>query len=230
MEKIEIILRDNGTLTERTIEERDLNAEGEVLDALTAEVMRTQRNVMPVPGWGVAHANVALGNTLWSIPIDRIPLKARFRVNGGVLVPMFASGTELEMPLVWQAPAEVRLVFAVRTARSDESVEVDGNWLFAFKDDHGYRLPLPNLNDDCSLCTGQFVNSHPTAQECVIASLQQFNQSKWNADLMRTVAQSQKFFRFKPTNETFATLPIDAADWTTLCDKVATAILDRVIL
>ena len=66
MEKIEIILRDNGTLTERTIEERDLNAEGEVLDALTAEVMRTQRNVMPVPGWGVAHANVALGNTLWS--------------------------------------------------------------------------------------------------------------------------------------------------------------------
>ena len=47
---------------------------------------------------------------------------------------------------------------------------------------------------------------------------------------MLTVAQSQKFFRFKPTNETFATLPIDAADWTTLCDKVATAILDRVIL
>jgi hypothetical protein len=47
---------------------------------------------------------------------------------------------------------------------------------------------------------------------------------------MRTVAQSQKFFRFQPTNETFETLPIQAADWRTLCDKVSTAILERVIL
>ena len=47
---------------------------------------------------------------------------------------------------------------------------------------------------------------------------------------MRTVAQSQQFFRFRPTNETFETLPIVAADWTTLCDKVSTAIMDRVIL
>jgi uncharacterized surface protein with fasciclin (FAS1) repeats len=63
-----------------------------------------------------------------------------------------------------------------------------------------------------------------------VASLEQFNRSKWNADLMRTVAQSQQFFRFRPTNETFETLPITASDWTTLCDKVSTAIMDRVIL
>jgi hypothetical protein len=47
---------------------------------------------------------------------------------------------------------------------------------------------------------------------------------------MRTVEQSQKFFRFQPTNETFETLPIQADDWTTLCDKVSTAIMERVIL
>jgi hypothetical protein len=40
MEKIEIIIRDNGTLTERTIRERDLKAESEVLDELTAGVTR----------------------------------------------------------------------------------------------------------------------------------------------------------------------------------------------
>ena len=232
MEKIEIILRDNGTLTERTIKERDLQAEGDVLDALTSDVTRQQRNVMPIPGWGVAHANVGFSDTLWSIPIDRIPLKARFRVVNGVLVPMFASSTELEMPLVWQAPKEVRLLFAVRTEPSEDCVTVGGNWLFAFSDDnHGYRLPLPNLHDDCSLCTGEFEKSYDTALAGIVASLAQFNQSKWNSDLMRTVAQSQRCFRFRPTNEAVHTLPIEAADWTSLCgDRVSTAITDRVIL
>jgi hypothetical protein len=231
MEKIEIIINDNGTITERTIKERNLKAEGEVLDALTADVTRKNHNVMQIPGWGMAHANVGLTDTIWSIPIDRIPLKARFRVINSVLVPMFASMTDLEMPVVWKAPKEVRLVFVVRTERNDDCVVVGGNWLFAFnKDNNGYRLPLPNLHDECSICTGEFDGTYDSAQECVIASLEQFNKSKWNSDLMTTVEQSQKFFRFKPTNETFDTLPIQAADWTTLCEKVSTATMDRVIL
>ena len=231
MEKIEIIIRDNGTLTERVIRERDLKAEGEVLDELTADVSRKQRNVMAIPGWGVAHASVGLNDTIWSVGINRIPLKARFKLVNSVLVPMFASMTDLEMPMVWSAPPEVRLVFVVRTTVEDDCVMVGGNWLFAFsRDSNGYRLPLPNLHDECTICTGQFEESYDTALKAVIASLEQFNQSKWNADLMRTVAQSQQFFRFRPTNETFETLPIVASDWTTLCDKVSTAIMDRVIL
>ena len=231
MEKIEIIIRDNGTLTERTIRERDLKAEGEVLDELTADVTRSQRNVLAIPGWGVAHANVGLEDTIWSVAINRIPLKARFKLVNSVLVPMFASMTDLEMPMVWMAPPEVRLVFVVRTTVEDDCVVVGGNWLFAYsKDNNGYRLPLPNLHDECTICTGQFEDSYDTAMQAVVASLEQFNRSKWNADLMRTVAQSQQFFRFRPTNETFETLPIVAADWTTLCDKVSTAIMDRVIL
>ncbi len=231
MEHTEIIIRDNGTLTERIIRERDLSAEADVLEAMTADVTRTIRNAMPIPGWGLAHANVGLTDTIWSVPIERIPLKARFRVINGVLVPMFASLTDLEMPMVWQAPKDVRLVFVVRTEVSEGCVVVGGNWLFAFnKDNNGYRLPLPNLHDECTICTGQFESSYASAQAGVSASLEQFNQSKWNSDLMTTVAESQKFFRFRPTNETFTTLPIEAADWTTLCAKVSTAILDRAIL
>jgi hypothetical protein len=67
---------------------------------------------------------------------------------------------------------------------------------------------LPNLHDDCRICTGGFEGDQETALECVRASLEQFNQSKWNSDLMRTIEQSQKFFRFRPTKETFETLPI----------------------
>jgi hypothetical protein len=186
---------------------------------------------MPIPGWGVTHADVGLNDTIWSISIDRLPLRARFKLINGVLVPMFASTTDLEMPIVWRVPTEVRLVFAVRTELLNDCVTVNGNWLFAFsQDNNGFRLPLPNLHDDCTICTGQFEETYDSAQAAVIASLKQFDQSKWNSDLMRTVAESQKFFRFQPTNETFATLPIEAADWTTLCNKVSTAIMDRVIL
>ena len=166
MENIETIIRQNGTLTERTIRERDLDAEQSVLDALTDEVTRSLRNVVSVPGWGLAHANVGLNDTIWSVPIDRIPLNARFRLINGVLVPVFASRTDLEMPLVWRAPKEVRLVFAVRTEFAEDCIKIDGNWLFAFdKDNRGYRLPLPNLHDDCLICTGNFEDLYDTAGE-----------------------------------------------------------------
>jgi hypothetical protein len=231
METIETIIRQNGTLTERTIRERDLDAEQSVLDALTDEVTRSLRNVVSVPDWGLAHANVGLNDTIWSVPIYRIPLNARFRLINGVLVPVFASNLDIEMPLVWRPPKEVRLIFAVRTEFATDCVKINGNWLFACdKDNRGYRLPLPNLHDDCLICTGNFEDLYDTGGEALAASLEQFRKSKWNADLMRTVEQSQKFFRFQPTNETFETLPIAAADWTTLCDKVSTAIMERVIL
>jgi hypothetical protein len=179
----------------------------------------------------MAHASVGLHDTIWSVPIDRIVLNARFRLVNEVLVPAFGSATDLEMPLVWRAPEDVRLVFVIRTEFSDDHLEMGGNWLFACdSDNRGYRLPLPNLHDDCRICTGNFPDRYDTGCECVIACLEQFRKSKWNADLMRTVEQSQKFFRFKPTNEAFETLPIQAADWTALCDKVSTAILERVIL
>jgi hypothetical protein len=131
----------------------------------------------------------------------------------------------------WATVKEVRLAFAVRTEFDQDGVRVGGNWLFACDQDHrGFRLPLPNLHDDCRICTGNFEDRYDTGGEAVLASLEQFRKSKWNADLMRTVERSQKFFRFQPTNETFHTLPIEAADWTALCDKVSTDIMERIVL
>jgi hypothetical protein len=231
METTEIILRKSGAITERTIRERDLDAGQSVLDAFTDGVTRTIRNALVLPDWGTAHASAGLNDTIWSIPIDRIPLHARFRLINGVLVPAFASATDLEMPLVWKAPAELRLVFVVQTELDEARVVLDGNWLFACdQNNRAYRLPLPNLHDDCRICTGEFETYYGSGGECVAASLEQFRKSKWNADLMRTVERSQKFFRFRPTNDTFETLPIETSDWTTLCDKVSTAISERIIL
>ena len=231
METTEIIIKQNGTIIERVIRERDLDAEQPVLDALTEGVTRNIRNVIALPGWGLVHANVGSNDTLWTVAIDRIPLHARFRLISGVLVPAFASASDLEMPLNWRAPQDVRLAFAVRTEPAEDCIRVTGNWLFACdRENHGYRLPLPNLHDDCLICTGNFQDRHDTGGEGVAASLEQFRKSKWNADLMRTVERSQKFFRFQPTNDTFTTLPIEAADWTALCDKVSTNIMERVVL
>jgi hypothetical protein len=231
METTEIILRETGVITERVIRERDLDAGQSILDALTSSMTRNVRNVLTLPDWGKAHASAGLGDTIWSVPINRIPLHARFRLINGVLVPVFASATDVEMPLIWQAPAEVRLVFVVRTTLDEAGILLDGNWLFACdRNNRAYRLPLPNLHDDCRICTGEFETCYDTGGECVAASLEQFRKSKWNADLMRTVERSQKFFRFQPTNDTFETLPIEASDWTTLCDKVSTTISERIIL
>ncbi len=231
MDKKEWLIREDGTILERLVRERELEAEQSVIEALTSEVFRKARNVLQIPDWGPAHANMGASDILWSIPIKRIPLKARFRLVNQVLVPMFASTSDLEMPMMWQAPPEIRLVFVVRTECSDEYATIGGNWLFAFgQNKNAYRLPLPNLYDDCSICMGEFEQDYDTALQCLTASLEQFNKSQWNSDLMPSTERSQKFFRFKPTDESFETLPVDAADWTSLCAKVSTAVMDRIIL
>lgn len=230
MEKTEIILHHDGSFVERRVSERTLNVGQNILDTLTENLTRQARNVFQIPGWGAVHASVGLNDTLWSVVIDRIPLHARFKLVHQVLVPLFASTTDLEMPLVWQVPADVKVIFAVLTRLEDKRVSVEGNWLFACDaGNRGYRLPLPNLHDDCRICTGAFDGDQATALECVAASLDQFSRSKWNADLMRTIEQSQQFFRFQPARDSFATLPIHG-EWTALCDKVSTALWERVIV
>jgi hypothetical protein len=231
MEKTEIILQTDGSFVERLVSERTLNVGQGVLDTLTENVTRQIRNVFHIPDWGFVHANAGLNDTLWSVPIGRIPLHARFKLVNQVMVPMFASGTDIEIPLVWKVPTEVKVVFAVLTKQEDGIVSVEGNWLFACDvDKRGYRLPLPNLHDDCRICTGAFDGDQETAFDCVKASLEQFNKSKWNADLMRTSEQSKQFFRFKPTRDGFETLPIQSDNWTMLCEKVGSALIERVIV
>jgi len=230
MEKTEIILQADGSFVERLVSERTLNVGQSVLDILTENLTRQVHKAFHIPGWGFAHANVGLHDILWSVPINHLPLHARFKLINQVMVPMFASGTDIEMPLVWQVPAGVKVVFAVLTKEEDEFVNVEGNWLFACDNDRrGYRLPLPNLHDDCRICTGQFEGDQENAFACVKASLEQFNQSKWNSDLMRTIEQSQKFFRFQPTKDSFETLPIQG-EWTGLCNKISTALWERVVV
>lgn len=231
METTDILIRGDGTLVERRVHERILDVGQSVMEGLTEQTRRSIRNVMNLPEGGVAHANIGANDTLWSVTIDRISLNTKFRLIDGVLVPAFTAETDIEMPVVWHAPKELRLVFAVQIAGCHLAVKVDGNWLFAFdKEKRGYRLPLPNLHDDCLICTGSFDDHYGSCYEALMASLEQFRKSQWNSDLMRNLEQSQKFFRFRPTNETFEVLPIDAEDWTTLCTKVSTSILERVVI
>jgi hypothetical protein len=230
MDKTEIILNPDGSFLERLLNERPLNVGQGVLDTLTENVVRTVRNVFHIPNWGNVHASVGLHDVLWCIALDRIPLHARFKLINQVMVPMFASSTDLEMPLMWKVPQSVKVVFCVLTKADDGFVSVEGNWLFACdQDKRGFRLPLPNLHDDCRICTGQFEGDQETALECVKASLDQFAVSKWNSDLMRTIEQSQKFFRFLPTKDTFEPLAVQG-EWTGLCSKVSTALFERVVV
>ncbi len=231
MESTEILLRADGSLVERVLRERELNAGPAVLDALTESVTRSVRNVLRLPEWGPVHANVGLDETLYTLVLDRLPLNARFRLVADVLVPAFASESDLELSLVWQAPKDMRLAFVVRTEADEGEVVIADNYLFACDTrSRAYRLPLPNLFDDCKVCTGEFERRHPSGAAAVVASVEQFRMSQWNADLMRTVEKSQQCFRFQPTNDTFTTLPVAVADWTTLCDKVSTAVSERIVL
>ncbi len=77
--------------------------------------------------------------------------------RGGVTTGGGGGTATVEMPLVWHVPSPVKVIFAVLTKEADDVVSVNGNWLFAAEEKRrGFRLPLPNLHDDCRICTGAF--------------------------------------------------------------------------
>ena len=84
-----------------------------------------------IPDWGFVHASAVRTTRFGRCQLTAFRLHARFKLVNQVMVPMFASGTDLEMPLVWKVPAEVKVVFAVLTKQEDGMVSVEGNWLFA---------------------------------------------------------------------------------------------------
>ncbi len=62
-------------------------------------------------------------------------------------------------------------MFVVRTRMEDDCVVIGGNWLFAFNQaGNGYRLSLPNLHDECTICTGEFEDSCISAHHHCSAS------------------------------------------------------------
>lgn len=158
--------------------------------------------------------------------------------DDGILRPVFISRSELTNELIqaklyWKTPNTMQLIFAARVRKMPDGVGWAAvpkqNFLIAYDPERrAYRMPLPNIYEDCTICTGDFSGVDSSLSGVFEKCMTQFENSGWNADLMggrRSLAD--KIFMWKPTEDKsdFVQLPIneDIFDWRTTCQKVSTA-------
>lgn len=237
MDSMEYVIKSDGTVTRRCISELNIEVPDSALAPLTKRSAVGSLNLMTLQGYGVASANVASdgSSAVWTVPIKEVLIRGGFKLVDGIMLPHFAKKDTVDvnqMEMLWTAPMPLFLVpmLSWNTRKSRWSAPKLYFWA---RDTRGgyYKLPLPNIFDDGSVCEGREIGFFPTQLEAVMDALNTFRNSIWNADLWNMVEESQRMFRFKPTNDGFQQLPMDANTWVNLCVKsVNTEIQSKILL
>ena len=221
----EYILKQDGGFYQRDIAEVEVELGDAFVAALGANRVTQIYNLHPLPGMGNAHLTVTNKIDYWCVNLPRIVLKCPWRLSGEFLVPEFGNTDLPVMNLEWVPNKNESLKLLLLLGIVQEDLSFHGMWFFA-KDNNGatWRLPLPNLHDDCAVCSGirdrLFFSS---LTDGLGKLLDIFDRAPWNADLWKSAEHTQAFFRFKPgPSATFIQQPVHG-DWQKHCLKVATA-------
>jgi hypothetical protein len=224
----ELTMTEDGAITRRTVTEEVIDAGESVIESISTTITRKAQNVFEVPGWGPVNLAINVEGCYYSMRLNKLPLKANFKIHEGILYPKFSASKEPVISMVWTPPTDMKLVMLILMHPDSGKVFFEYQWIFAFDlGGRAYRLPLGNLFDDAKLCTGSMENVHPTAQAVFVASLEQLERSQWQGDLDRSPESTQKMFRFKPVDAGFEQQPSIGA-WSSLCLKISHAAVNLV--
>lgn len=224
-----------GHIYRQDISYREIDPGEAMQKAFTTHVTTRHRNILELPSHGACHMVFESSTNIqyWSIPMLELCLRTTFGANGAEFFPTFAHKDSAEVPMevIWnladaminqETGMRIRFVAEVAT-NGPNGFYVRDHYLYAF-DPRGaaYKLPLGNLYENCRLCMGDYDNTSGSAAGAVILALKQFRSAPWNSDLFSDEDVVMRFFRFKPLEKGFQTLPI-IEDWTRDCSKVGTA-------
>lgn len=236
-----IRLNPDGTSNLVTIKSEPREIAESIIEKFGKDVTRILKRAFPTPN-GVAHIIQTDTETFCVARLSRITLLSHYENEKEILTPVFikddAPGAKDHpvMPLVWEAPETMVLLFAARILNTTEMNEhpmthPDQNcYLIAYNSKkQAFLLPLPNLYQDCAICMGRFNGTADSAAQAFVLAMQQFEKSSWNSDLVDSdmTANSKKMFRFKAGEKETTAIPL-AGDWTKLCNKVSTPVTELI--
>lgn len=177
-------------------------------------------------------------SAVFTVRIARMPLRARFVMEGDVLVPDFRAENEIPpMDMLWTPPSNMVIFWMVAMLAGEST---SGDQFLVAMDNAGrtYRLPVSNCYENARLCSGRYDGSGRTHLEALIKGWRQFERSDWQSDLVDRggaggMKSSKMMFRFKPLEkEGFEQLPIQCVegDWVPLVTKIANEFINSNII
>lgn len=227
----EHIVDAQGKLKRRVITEAEIVIQDDIIAQFVAN---TTVKCPDFHHWDLGQLHLAtrggiVFTTLW---IPYLTMRAPFRLANKLMVPQFQSREDPIMTLKWEPPDDMRLCFCMSVTLPtgvDQGFGCNYHYLFATdKAKAAYRLPLPNLYDDCRICMGtDSPITGGTLTECVSRCLDIFQAAQWGSHLLKSLENSQAFFKFDPKNDGFN--PVYPADWKALTIKVANDMTSNVL-
>lgn len=170
--------------------------------------------------------------SVWVVNLRSIRFTAGITSRDGLVSLNFESPNKMEV--LWKPPADMAMSLLVTVYRGDGgSWWCDKCYLVAYdRDGVAYRMPVANVFDDTSLCTGEYSRTGATIQDLIRVSYVQFRESPWNADLYSSKSdefkiRTTKLFRWRANNEGFEQIAPEQA-WQTLCERVGNDTVDKV--
>lgn len=140
------------------------------------------------------------------------------------------------MPMEWQVPTDMLLFLGVEVGAEALQARVQAldrttMYLVAARNEASggatlWKLPLPNVHNDCKLCTGSFpantIDLRGGLEAFVTTLIEAWSRNEWNRDLLHDEAKLHQLVRFGPRGGTLE----PAAHWTALAARVGGTRLD----
>jgi len=225
--KREYVILQEGQILRRDVTEQPVEISSSALNAMANLVPRKLPGIFAIPNWGVANLAVDGANYSYlTIKIPRLTIKAHYRLidegESRILVPDFSNQDNASLlSLEWEPEFPLRVL--IQCWNEGGTWRTYSVYLFAY-DNRGstYRLPLPNLHDDCKVCTGVggAGESAATMFDLAVKSINRLSSSAWNADLWKDREKSWMMFRWTSKEDGHRQLA-PAASWTNLSVKVS---------
>jgi len=235
-EKKELVMLDDGTTVLRVINEYPKRIIEDVLKDIAKSAPVHFDRAFEVNGCfgGIMKFN---SETFFYLKLKTVKISSYYELDEtkSLVAPKFLPKTEENdkkyptMPAVWAVPQSMSLMFAARIYPVDGirymTKPSESCFLIAYDSSkRAYRLPLPNLYENLSMCMGDFNGVDNSQLGSFLKAYGQFDISPWNADLLGGKEDSAKqLFLFKMTDSDVECIPY-TGDWTQLCNKCATNI------
>ena len=227
--KVEYVLSNDGSVHRQTTTLQELDVSQQIMESFAKNSAFKIPNVSMFKDLGNIGLCTVAGSTYWTLSLRRLYLRSPWKLltDKQVMVPVFNSSSDPVMTMEWTPPTGCNLKLVMRsltTSDKNKPVCMNGVW-FCATDERAamWRLPMPNVHDDCSVCTGHQETYHPTIMMGLDHVIDTFCQSRYNQDLWKNVENTQAFFRMKPEGTGFATVPIEGS-WMGYCTKVSNAV------
>jgi len=229
----EYIIRPDGGIYRRTISEAEIEVTDQLMSIMVRDVTYKVANAFTLDKTGWVGLAITPGITYATVSLERLLIKAPWRLNNeGILTPNFGSKTDPVVSVRWTPPPRMGLRFIMHIIPGNRIGSTPrmrhhavAFWLFAV--DYRpvppvfYRLPIANVHEDCSCCTGADNGQMgDTLIEAVRKSMDNFDQALYNADLWRNAELTQSMFRVKPIENGVFESIAPPGNWIDLCSKV----------